>query len=160
MSKEQQAYAASLHADLPLEIRLQDYRDLDERFDAIASIGMFEHVGKKNYRSFMQTAHRCLAPDGVFLLQTIGHIHDAIDGLFVAEDLHNLGPDYDRTLMAWHENFEQGWPGFADSLGGRFYRKWRYYLLSCAGAFRARDLLLWQWTLSKQGIQGGCPREV
>jgi cyclopropane-fatty-acyl-phospholipid synthase len=186
VSKEQQAYAASLHADLPLEIRLQDYRDLDERFDAIASIGMFEHVGKKNYRSFMQTAHCCLAPDGVFLLQTIGknerrgitdpwiekhifpngelpsigHIHDAIDGLFVAEDLHNFGPDYDRTLMAWHENFEQGWPGFADSLGGRFYRKWRYYLLSCAGAFRARDLQLWQWTLSKQGIQGGCPREV
>jgi cyclopropane-fatty-acyl-phospholipid synthase len=186
VSKEQQAYAAALHADSPVEIRLQDYRDLDERFDAIASIGMFEHVGKKNYRGFMRTAHRCLAPDGVFLLQTIGknerrgitdpwiekhifpngelpsigHIHDAIDGLFVAEDLHNFGPDYDRTLMAWHRNFEESWAKFADSLGTRFFRKWRYYLLSCAGAFRARDLQLWQWTLSKQGIQGGCQREV
>ena len=122
--------------------------------------------------------------DGIFLLHTIGknerggttdpwidkyifpngeipsisHISDAMDGLLVTEDLHNFGADYDKTLMAWHANFEAAWPRFADSLGERFHRRWRYYLLSCAGAFRARDLQLWQWTLSKQGIQGGCPR--
>ncbi len=184
ISKEQAAYAKRRYPDLPIEVRLQDYREITGRFDRIASIGMFEHVGKKNYRTFMRTAHRSLADDGIFLLQTIGknerrgitdpwidkyifpngelpsigHIDDAIDGLFVAEDLHNFGADYDKTLMAWHGNFEVGWPRFAAALGGRFYRQWRYYLLSCAGAFRARDLQLWQWTLSKHGIQGGCPR--
>ena len=184
ISKEQIEFARRHYPDRRLEFRLQDYRETDGRFDAIASIGMFEHVGKKNYRTFMQVARRCLADDGIFLLQTIGknersgitdpwiekyifpngeipaigHISDAMDGLLVTEDLHSFGADYDKTLMAWHENFETAWPGFATVLGERFHRRWRYYLLSCAGAFRARDLQLWQWTLSKQGIPGGCPR--
>ena len=180
VSREQAAFARQRHPDPRLEFRLQDYRGIEGQFDAIASIGMFEHVGKKNYRTFM----RVLADDGVFLLQTIGkneragitdpwiekyvfpngeipainHISDAMDGLLVTEDLHNFGADYDKTLMAWHSNFEAAWSRFADALGERFHRRWRYYLLSCAGAFRARDLQLWQWTLSKQGIHGGCPR--
>jgi cyclopropane-fatty-acyl-phospholipid synthase len=91
-------------------------------------------------------------------LPAIGHISDAADGLFVVEDLHNFGADYDRTLMAWYENFEAAWPRFAESMGERFHRQWRYYLLSCAGAFRARDLQLWQWTFSNGGIPGGCER--
>jgi len=184
VSKEQAAFARQCHPDPRLEFRLQDYREIDGKFDAIASIGMFEHVGKKNYRTFMQVAHQCLTDDGIFLLHTIGknerggatdpwidkyifpngelpsisHISDAMDGLLVTEDLHNFGADYDKTLMAWHANFEAAWSRFASSLGERFHRRWRYYLLSCAGAFRARDLQLWQWTLSKQGIPGGCPR--
>ena len=184
ISKEQAKFAREQYPDLPLEFRLQDYREIEGTFDAIASIGMFEHVGKKNYRTFMRVANRCLADDGIFLLHTIGknerggatdpwidkyifpngeipsisHISDAMDGLLVTEDLHNFGADYDKTLMAWHANFEAASPRFADTLGERFQRRWRYYLLSCAGAFRARDLQLWQWTLSKQGIQGGCPR--
>jgi cyclopropane-fatty-acyl-phospholipid synthase len=184
ISREQAEYAMCRYDGLPLEFRLQDYRDLDEPFDRIASLGMFEHVGKKNYRTFMQVAHRCLTDDGVFVLHTIGknerggvtdpwidkyifpngelpsisHISDAMDGLLVTEDLHNFGADYDKTLMAWHDNFERAWPRFADALGERFHRRWRYYLLSCAGAFRARELQLWQWILSKRGIEGGCPR--
>lgn len=184
ISREQAEYAKRRYDGLPLEFRLQDYRDLDEPFDRIASLGMFEHVGKKNYRTFMQVAHRCLTDDGIFVLHTIGknerggvtdpwidkyifpngelpsisHISDAMDGLLVTEDLHNFGADYDKTLMAWHHNFEGAWPRFADALGERFHRRWRYYLLSCAGAFRARELQLWQWILSKHGIEGGCPR--
>ena len=184
ISREQIDYARRRYADLPLEFRLQDYRDLSGQFDRIASIGMFEHVGKKNYRTFMQVAHRCLTDDGIFLLHTIGksdssgvtdpwidkyifpngelpaisQISEAMDGLLVTEDLHNFGADYDKTLMQWHANFEAAWPKFADALGERFFRQWRYYLLSCAGGFRARDLQLWQWTLSKHGIVGGCPR--
>jgi cyclopropane-fatty-acyl-phospholipid synthase len=184
VSREQAAFARQRHPDPRLEFRLQDYRGIEGQFDAIASIGMFEHVGKKNYRTFMRVVRSCLADDGVFLLQTIGkneragitdpwiekyvfpngeipainHISDAMDGLLVTEDLHNFGADYDKTLMAWHSNFEAAWSRFADALGERFHRRWRYYLLSCAGAFRARDLQLWQWTLSKQGIHGGCPR--
>jgi len=183
ISKEQAAFVAKHHAGLPVEARLMDYRSLGGRFDRIASIGMFEHVGCKNHRDFMRAAHRCLTDDGIFLLHTIGknergnpsdpwiekhifpngevpsigQIGDAIGGLFVAEDMHNLGADYDKTLMAWHRNYEAAWPRFS-GMGERFHRMWRYYLLSCAGAFRARDMQVWQWTLTKNGIPGGCPR--
>ncbi|EPO6702283.1 cyclopropane fatty acyl phospholipid synthase [Pseudomonas chengduensis] len=186
ISKEQAAWAKQRYAGLPLEFRLQDYREVEGQFDRIASVGMFEHVGRKNHRTFMEVAHRCLADDGLFLLHTIGknmrhstpdpwidryifpngdlpsagQIGDAADNLFVVEDLHNFGADYDRTLMAWYENFELSWPRFSDELGERFYRMWRYYLLSCAGAFRARDIQLWQWVMSKEGVPGGYSRVV
>jgi len=185
ISKEQVALAKQRYAHLPLEFRLQDYRELNEQFDAITSVGMFEHVGHKNYRTYMEVAHRCLKDGGLFLLHTIGknlrhsmpdpwidkyifpngelpsigQIGDAVDSLFVVEDLHNFGADYDKTLMAWCSNFEAAWPRFKDELGERFYRMWRYYLLSCAGAFRARDIQLWQWVLSKDGVPGGYRRE-
>lgn len=190
VSKEQVRHAAGRYASLPLEFRLQDYRELDAQalgghVDRIVSVGMFEHVGRKNHRQYMAVAHRCLADGGLFLLHTIGklrrdtvtdrwtdkhifpngdlpsigQIGDAIDGLFVAEDVHNFGADYDPTLMAWHANFEAAWPRFAAGLGETFHRKWRYYLLSCAGAFRARQLQLWQWVLSKDGVPGGYRRE-
>ncbi|PLZ04355.1 cyclopropane-fatty-acyl-phospholipid synthase [Burkholderia sp. WAC0059] len=184
ISKEQAEFGAARCKGLPVEFRLQDYRLLDERFDRIASVGMFEHVGPKNYRTYMEVAQRCLVDDGLFLLHTIGknrrntspdpwidkyifpngelptigQIADASGGLFVTEDLHNFGADYDRTLMAWHANFEAAWPRFQAQMGERFYRMWRYYLLSCAGAFRARDIQLWQWVLSKNGVSGGYKR--
>ena len=184
ISREQADWARKRYPELPLEFRFQDYREVEGSFDRIVSVGMFEHVGRKNHRVFMEVAHRCLAEDGLFLLHTIGknlrnsvpdpwidkyifpkgdlpsigQIGDAADELFVVEDLHNFGADYDRTLMAWHANFEAAWPRFADQLGGRFYRMWRYYLLSCAGAFRARDIQLWQWVLSRAGVAGGYRR--
>ncbi len=186
ISKEQADWAAANYPNLSLDFRLMDYREIDETFDRIASVGMFEHVGPKNYRTFMEVAHRCLNPGGLFLLHTIGkntrnsfpdpwidkyifpngelpslgQIGDAADDLFVVEDLHNFGADYDKTLMAWHKNFEKAWPRFKDELGDRFYRMWHYYLLSCAGAFRARDIQLWQWVLAKDGVEGVYPRVV
>lgn len=185
ISKEQVSWAKQRYFGMGLDFRLQDYREVRERFDAIASVGMFEHVGRKNYREFMQVAHRCLDNKGLFLLHTIGKNHrssppdpwidkyifpngdlpsigqigDAVDDLFVVEDLHNFGADYDKTLMAWSNNFEKAWPRFEAKLGMRFYRMWRYYLLSCAGAFRARDIQLWQWVLSKEGLSGGYTRD-
>lgn len=184
ISKEQANWVNTCYSHLPVNARLQDYRDVNEPFDCIVSVGMFEHVGRKNYQQYMQVAHRCLKDDGLFLLHTIGknlrsgdpdpwidkyifpngelpalgQISDAAQDLFVVEDLHNFGADYDKTLMAWHANFEQNWPQFSAELGPRFYRMWRYYLLSCAGAFRARDIQLWQWVLSKQGLIGGYSR--
>lgn len=185
ISREQADYGKQLMTQgLPVEFRLQDYRELDETFDAIISIGMFEHVGRKNHREYMEVAHRCLKDDGLFLLHTIGknvrestpdawvdkyifpngdlpsvgQIGDAAGGLFIIEDMHNFGADYDKTLMAWHANFEAAWPQFADRYGERFYRMWRYYLLSCAGSFRARDIQLWQYVLSKEGVVGGYER--
>ena len=184
VSKEQAAWAAERYKGLDLEFKLQDYRTIDGKYDRIASVGMFEHVGRKNFKQYMITAHRCLADGGLFLLHTIGknvrdsipdpwvdkyifpngdlpslgQLGDAYDDLFIIEDMHNFGADYDKTLMAWHKNFEDAWPRFKDRLGDRFHRMWRYYLLSCAGAFRARDIQLWQWVLSKEGVRGGYQR--
>lgn len=172
------------YAGLPVEFRLMDYRQLNEPFDRIASVGMFEHVSARNYRAYMEVAQRCLTNDGLFLLHTIGknrrgappdpwidryifpngeipaltQVANAVEGVFFVEDLHNFGADYDLTLMAWHRNFEAAWPQFAASMGERFRRMWRYYLLSCAGGFRAREIQLWQWVLSKLGVRNGYRR--
>lgn len=181
VSKEQVKWGQQRYAHLPVKFLLQDYRSLNQCFDRIASIGMFEHVGQKNHREYMQVVHRCLSDTGLFMLHTIGknqrqsttdgwidqyifpngelpsmgQIGDAIDNLFVLEDVHNFGADYDLTLLAWFENFNAAWPRFKERLGKRFYRIWKYYLLCCAGAFRSRNIQLWQCILSKNGIRQG-----
>jgi cyclopropane-fatty-acyl-phospholipid synthase len=177
ISERQIDYARELCRDLTVEIINKDYRDVDGTFDKVVSVGMFEHVGRKNYRTFMEAAYRCLGDNGVFLLHTIGNnksqldtdpwmekyifpngelpsirqISEAVEGLFVVEDLHNMGPHYDRTLMSWHERFQKAWPALKDRYDERFKRMWEYYLLSCAGAFRARDIQLWQIVMTKAG---------
>lgn len=181
LSKEQLAYAKEFTKGLDVEFRLQDYRDLNGTFDKILVCGMIEHVGYKNYREIMEVVERNLADNGLFLLHTIGYaksqkkgdlwmekyifpggmlpsiaqLGKAIEGLFLVEDLHNFGAYYDQTLMAWFKNFDIAWPKFRAQYGDRFYRMWKYYLLSCAGAFRARDVQLWQAVLSKRGVPGG-----
>jgi cyclopropane-fatty-acyl-phospholipid synthase len=175
VSKEQVELAQARCKGLPVEFRLQDYRDIDGQFDAVISLGMFEHVGHKNYRAFMDVLDRCLKPDSLALLHTIGknesipgvdpwiskyifpngeipslkQISEALEPNLIIEDLHNFGPDYDRTLMAWHQNFCGGWGKLQDKYPDTFYRMWTYYLMVCAGAFRARDLQLWQFVISK-----------
>ncbi|MDP2244215.1 cyclopropane fatty acyl phospholipid synthase [Pseudomonas sp.] len=181
ISREQAELARQRCSGLPVDIRLQDYRDLRETFDHIVSLGMFEHVGWKNYRTYMQVVQRCLRDKGLFLLHSIGanqsglhsdawinrhifpngglpsiaQIGKAIEPDWVMEDWHNFGADYDLTLMAWYANFEQHWAELAPHYDQRFYRMWRYYLLTCAGAFRARNLQLWQIVLSKGGVADG-----
>lgn len=178
ISKNQAAFAQKICKDLPVEIRLQDYRDLNEKFDCIASLGMFEHVGRKNHRTYMEIAHRCLKNDGLFLLQTIGipketsgtsrwlnkyifpgselpslkRINTACENLFIVDDVHSFGKDYDKTLMAWYENFNNNWDKLKLKYDESFRRMWNYYLLSCAGLFRAKQTQLWQIVLSKFGI--------
>lgn len=181
ISAEQQAMAQARCAGLPVEIRLQDYRDLNEPFDRVVSVGMFEHVGPKNYDTYFSVVSRCLRDDGLFLLHSIGanksdlnvdqwinryifpngclpsaaQVTQSIEGNFVLEDWHNMGADYDRTLMAWHERFIKAWPQLKGNYSDRFYRMFRYYLTACAGAFRARDIQLWQLVLSPRGVRGG-----
>ena len=175
VSKEQAQWAENNCRDLPVDIRLQDYRELAQQFDAVVSVGMFEHVGHKNYRVFMEVVARCLKPQALCLLHTIGKNHNrmgldpwtakyifpngeipsmrriatAVESLLVVEDWHNFGPDYDKTLMAWFRNFDDAWDHLKENYSEVFYRMWKYYLLSCAGAFRARRLQLWQIVLSK-----------
>jgi cyclopropane-fatty-acyl-phospholipid synthase len=181
ISQQQFQLAKERCAGLPVEIRFQDYRDLNEEFDRIISLGMFEHVGYHNYRTYLQVVNRCLTDQGIFLLHTIGgnisttkasawitkyifpngmlpsvaQIGKASEGLFVMEDWHNFGTDYDKTLMAWHHNFNQHWPELKAHYDERFFRMWNFYLLTCAGSFRARDMQLWQIVFSKRGIAGG-----
>ncbi len=176
ISREQIAYARKSCKGLPVEILHQDYRDIRGTYDKAVSVGMFEHVGPRNYRAFMKAVHGNLREEGLFLLHTIGanrpsvgldpwlhayifpngklpaasQILRATEGLFVLEDWHNFGTSYDRTLLAWHRNFEASWPRFRERYGERFHRMWRYYLLGCAGSFRARNIQLWQAGFSKR----------
>lgn len=183
VSVEQVRCAREVSAGLPIDFRVCDYRDVDaywdgRPFDALVSTGMFEHVGLKNYRVYMEVAHRVLKPTGLFLLHSVGsdvstttndawfdryifpngllpsirYIGSAIEGLFVMEDWHNFGTDYEKTLLAWYGNFDRHWTG---DRGDPFYRMWRYYLLSAAGVFRSRTKQLWQIVLSKGGVPGG-----
>lgn len=182
LSKEQLEMGKETCKGLPVELRLQDYRTLQhEKFDHIVSLGMLEHVGYKNYKEFMQMVFNALRDDGIFLVQTIGgnrsthttdpwlhkyifpnsmlpsirQIAKAIEGKFVMEDWHSFGTHYDKTLMAWFQNFDKHWDTLKEKYGERFYRMWKYYLLSCAGAFRARKTQLWQIVLSKKGLREG-----
>lgn len=181
VSKEQAEFAKNNCAGLPIEIRLQDYRELNDKFDHIVSLGMFEHVGHKNYKKYMEVASRCLKEEGIFLLHTIGaittrhtpdpwinkyifpngvlpsmkDISKAVEKYFILEDFHNFGADYDKTLMAWFHNFDSNWIQLREKYGERFYHMWKYYLLGCAGAFRARNIQLWQLVFTKNGKPGG-----
>ena len=181
VSRNQQQAAQKRCAGLPVEILFQDYRSMTGNFDAIYSLGMFEHVGVRNYRTYLEQAHKLLRPDGLFLLHTIGsnessvatdpwvekyifpngqlpslaQIASAAEGLWVIEDFHNLGVSYDRTLMAWSENFERHWPEIAPRYGERFHRMWHFWLMASAANFRARKTQLWQIVLSPKGVPGG-----
>lgn len=180
VSREQVTLCQELYRDLPVEVRLQDYRDVAEDFDHIVSIGMFEHVGYRNYRTFMNIVHRCLKPKGRFLLHTIGgnisrtttdpwiekyifpnsmlpsakQITEAAEGLFVLRDWHSFGTHYDKTLMSWYHNFITSWDRLKQRYDERFYRMWTYYLLTMAASFRANRNQLWQIVFTKMGTTG------
>ncbi len=181
VSPKQVELAMEMCKGLPVEIRLQDYREVNEKYDHVVAIGLTEHIGYRNYRIFMQTVARCLKEDGLFLLHTIGQplskissdpfinryifpnclvpsikqLTAAMEHIFKLEDLHNFGTYYDPTLVAWFNNFNTHWEELKDEYGERFYRMWKYYLLSNAGSFRARHNQLWQMVLSKKGVLGG-----
>jgi len=182
VSKEQAEWAREECRGLPVEIRLCDYREVREKFDRIYSIGMFEHVGHRNFGAYFDMVRRSLVDEGLFLLHTIGalettvrsdpwitkhifpnsllpsarQIMTAAEGRLVMEDWHNFGADYDRTLLAWHARIEGAWDRLvAEKYSERFRRMWRYYLLGCAGGFRAREMQLWQIVFSADGVRGG-----
>jgi len=181
ISNAQAELAIKNCAGLPVDILVKDYREIDGTFDRVVSIGMFEHVGPKNYRTYFSKVANLLKDHGLFLLHTIGgntpshktdpwieryifpngvipsaqQISKAYEGTFVLEDWHNFGTHYDRTLMAWHKNFNKAWPELRKDYEERFRRMWNYYLNSCAASFRARVNQLWQIVLSKRGVPGG-----
>ncbi len=182
LSEKQVKLGHELCKDLPIEIRLKDYRDVNEKFDRIVSIGMVEHVGYKNYRNFMEVVSNNLHEDGIFLLHTIGsnnsdvgtdgwtnkyifpngalpsilELAKATEEIFVMEDWHNFSFDYSKTLDAWFDNFNKNWEGILSKVyDNKFYRMWKYYIQSFSGSFKARHSQLWQIVYSKNGVAGG-----
>ena len=177
LSRDQHALGREMWKHLDVDLRLADYRDVNGTFDRVTSIGMFEHVGPKNHRLAMEVMHRSLAPDGIALLHTISsrrtrrhgtpfvekyifpnavspslaQLGTATEGLFVLEDLQNIGPDYEHTLLAWWQNFDRAYPDLKHTYDERFYRMWKFYLLAAAGASRARDAQVFQLVLTKPG---------
>jgi cyclopropane-fatty-acyl-phospholipid synthase len=177
VSEKQLELAREKCKGLPVDFILDDYRKATGSFDRVISIGIMEHVGFKNYRTYMEVVDRCLKEEGIVFIHTIGsnvsktcsnpwtakyifpngmlpsiaQLSKAMEGLFIIEDLHNFGPDYDQTLMAWYKNFNNAWPHLKDNYGDRFYRMWRFYLLSCAGGFRSRGTQLWQFVMTRPG---------
>ena len=184
VSHEQVSFAKERYPDLPIDIRLDDYRNATGTYDRVVSIGLMEHVGPKNYRSYMQLVDRLLAPNGVAFVHTIGgnrarpHIDPWIDryvfpgsvlpalgqlvaateDIFIVEDVHNIGEDYDPTLMAWFERFDAAWPVLRARYDERFYRMWKFYLLASAGSFRARAQQLYQIVMTRRGTRAPAGR--
>ena len=182
ISTEQVAHSREINKNLPVKTIIDDYRNAEKEnkhhFDRVVSIGMMEHVGKKNYRNFMRLADYCLKDKGILYIHTIGNLKSqggtdpwlskyifpggclpsaadiirAAEGYFSIEDFENIGHYYDQTLMAWFANFEKNWPRFKDQYRERFYRMWKYYLLSCAGAFRSGHIQLFQFVFSKGNL--------
>ena len=166
---EQVTLARERCHDLPVQIRRQDYRQVSGTFDRILSVGMMEHVGPKNLGVFFEHCGQLLHPDGIMLHHFIGsnastartdawfdkyvfpggvlpsmaQLGRAAGADWVFEDVHNFGPDYDRTLMAWYRKIESSW-GDLDGYDEAFKRRWRYYLLASAASFRTRNVQLWQ----------------
>lgn len=177
VSKEQAEFGKNLCRGLPVDIRLDDFRKASGLYDRVLSIGMMEHVGYKNYQTYIKLTSQLLKDDGIAFVQTIGsntsnricnpwtskyifpnsalpsiaQLGKAMESFFVMEDWHNFGEDYDKTLLAWHRNFKQAWPELKKKYGERFFRMWEYYLLSCAGGFRSRSMQLWQIVMTKPG---------
>lgn len=174
---EQVLLGRELCKGLPVELRQEDYRKVVGKFDRVISIGIMEHVGPKNYRAYMDVVDRCLTQEGIAFIHTIGNnepyvlcdpwfdkyiypngvipslsqLLPAIEGKFVVEDLHNIGPHYDRTCMEWNNRFQRSWPFLKEKYPDRFKRMWEYYLLGSAGAFRSRGLQVWQIVMTRVG---------
>ena len=177
LSNDQLVLGREMWKHHDVDLRLADYRHVSGTFDRVTSIGMLEHVGPKNHRRFMEVVHRSLTDDGIALIHTISgrrsrrhgtpfvekyifpnavspslaQLGTATEALFALEDLQNIGPDYERTLLAWWENFDRAYPELKHAYDERFYRMWTFYLLAAAGASRARDAQVFQLVLTKSG---------
>lgn len=179
VSIEQKKLADELNKGLPIKIHLQDYREISNKYDRVAAIGVLEHIGYKNYDTFFKKVASSLTQDGLALIHTIGNpysqtsgnifinkyifpnsmapsiaqISKAVEHIMIIEDLHNISPHYDLTCKAWYNNFIANWDQLKGQYTEEFKRMWEFYLLAACASFRARDAQLWQIVLSKPGAK-------
>ena len=160
-----------------VEFRLCDYREVKEKFDRIVSVGMFEHVGRKFYRTFFNKIQAILKDDGIALLHTIGSVNPPRQpqpwitkyifqggytpslsqmtipieksGLILS-DLEILRMHYSHTLCHWKERFIKNKDKAIKMFDEKFFRMWEFYLTSCETAFRWGDQVVFQLQLTKE----------
>ncbi|XP_021964854.2 cyclopropane-fatty-acyl-phospholipid synthase [Folsomia candida] len=186
ISKEQATFAQQACRGLPVTVKVMDYRDVSGTYDRVVSLGDLEHIGPANYGTFFKTVSRCLKEDGLCLIHCMGNYHDvmphqepfsakyvfpgaclpyytevmgSLQNLFLIEDWHNFGNDYNLTSVAWRDNFIRNWPKLQQldkiKYDDRFYRMWTFYLGVAIALYKARKIQLWQIVLSKHGVVGG-----
>ena len=180
LSENQFNYCVKKAKELNLEnqvtFRLIDYRQLDEKFDRIVSVGMFEHVGRKFYKNFFKKIDNLLKDDGVSLVHTIGSVNPPRDphpwitkyifpggytpslsevvtpvekaGLIVS-DIEVLKLHYSHTLRHWKENCIKNKIQIINMFDEKFFRMWEFYLASCESAFKWGDQVVYQFQLTK-----------
>jgi len=181
LSENQFNYCIKKTKELNLEnqvaFKLIDYRQLNEKFDRIVSVGMFEHVGRKFYKKFFKEIDRLLNEDGVSLIHTIGSVNPPRDphpwitkyifpggytpslsevitpiekaGLIVS-DIEVLKLHYAYTLRHWKENTIRNKEKIIELFDVRFFRMWEFYLASCESAFKWGDQVVYQLQLIKK----------
>ena len=168
--------AKKLNLENQVTFKLIDYRQLDEKFDRIVSVGMFEHVGRKFYKNFFKKIDNLLKDDGVSLVHTIGSVNPPRDphpwitkyifpggytpslsevvtpvekaGLIVS-DIEVLKLHYSHTLRHWKENCIKNKIQIINMFDEKFFRMWEFYLASCESAFKWGDQVVYQFQLTK-----------
>ena len=180
LSKNQLEYSNNKAKELNLENQVQfkllDYRELDEKFDRIVSVGMFEHVGRKFYKKYFNKISKLLNKDGIALIHTIGSVNPPRDphpwitkyifpggytpslsevvtpieksGLIIS-DLEVLRMHYSHTLRHWKERLLSQKEEALKIFDEKFFRMWEFYLTSCEMTFKWKDLVVFQFQLTK-----------
>src|SRR6056300_924872 len=168
--------AKKLNLENQVTFKLIDYRQIDEKFDRIVGVGMFEHVGRKFYKNFFKKIDNLLKDDGVSLVHTIGSVNPPRDphpwitkyifpggytpslsevvtpvekaGLIVS-DIEVLKLHYSHTLRHWKENCIKNKLQIINMFDEKFFRMWEFYLASCESAFKWGDQVVYQFQLTK-----------
>jgi cyclopropane-fatty-acyl-phospholipid synthase len=168
-----------LNLENQVNFKLIDYRQLDEKFDRIVSVGMFEHVGRKFYKNFFKKINNLLNDDGISLIHTIGSVNPPRDphpwitkyifpggytpsmsevvspiekaGLILS-DIEVLKLHYSYTLRHWKENCIKNKILITNMFDEKFFRMWEFYLASCESAFKWGDQVVYQFQLTKNYI--------
>ena len=180
LSENQYKYSINKARELNLEnqvrFKLMDYRELDKKFDRIVSVGMFEHVGRKFYKTFFNKVNKLLNNEGLALIHTIGSINEPRDpqpwitkyifpggytpslsevtdpieksGL-ITTDVEILRMHYSYTLKKWKERFLNNKTKVITMFDENFFRMWEFYLTSCEMVFKWNDQVVFQFQLSK-----------
>lgn len=178
-SKQHKVFGDKLCKELPVEIRIGSYLDLDdkEQFDRIVSVGTLENVTTKSYQEVFDKLKSVMADDGILLLQEMGISHKsspsllwcqryayiphhqdllrALDETFVVEDWHNFGYDAFKTFEAWEKNLEKAWSKLVFRYGDEFRRMWMLYLHAFQAMWKTRAGQVWQIVLTKDGHKEG-----
>ena len=169
--------AKEMNLENQVEFRLADYRQLNEKFDRVVSVGMFEHVGRKFYNKYFSKVFDFLNEDGVALIHTIGSINPPRgpqpwitkyifpggytpslsevslpiekSGLIVS-DIEVLRTHYQHTLRNWKDRFISKKEEVLEMFDEKFFRMWEFYLVSCEMAFKWSDQVVFQFQLTKK----------